>query len=114
MRYTGLVLALMVSTVAWSTEPSKVEANRAYSLSAPANLRDSPPSTFLYILGDKKGSVAKDDSVVVKEVKKINTLTGTQYWINVEQAQPGTASDRSGWVYIGKDGGESILMEERQ
>ncbi|ABC30302.1 hypothetical protein HCH_03560 [Hahella chejuensis KCTC 2396] len=114
MRQTGLLSALIISTVVWSTEPSKVEANRAYSLSAPANVRDSPPSTFLYILGDKKGSVAKDDSVVVKEVKKINTLTGTQYWINVEQAEPGAANDKSGWVYIGKDGGESILMEERQ
>ncbi|WLQ16176.1 hypothetical protein O5O45_09640 [Hahella aquimaris] len=114
MRHTGLLLALIVSTVAWSTEPSKVEANRAYSLSAPANLRDSPPSTFLYILGDKKGSVAEDDSVVVKEIKKVNTLTGTQYWINVQQAEPGSANGQSGWVYIGKEGGESILKEERQ
>lgn len=88
--------------------PELILPDQEYSASGMINLRDAPPKTIFYILGDKKGLVSNGERLTVKGVKEVNTITDKHYWLNVERENPDTKLKETGWVYGGKAGSESM------
>ena len=109
IRQKLICILLIVPNLVFALNPSAIQLNQKYSSKGMINLRETPPKTVFYILGDKKGLVNQNDSFKVKEIKEIKTLFDKHYWLKIERKNPNTMEMETGWIYAGKAGGESLV-----
>jgi len=88
-----------------------LETNLIVQAAGTVNLRDKPPSSLFYRLGDIKDVIKADEKVKVKEIKEISTLFGTYIWIDVERLGENIQTNkRNGWAYSGERGDKKHLF----
>lgn len=109
------IIFLLVFTPLWAlgTDPTTIQPNKEYFSKGMINIRDAPPKTMFYILGEKQGLVRESDVVTVTEVKEVNTILDTHYWLKVERLNPQTQKLEKGWIYAGKEGSQSYLEPKK-
>ena len=102
-------LLAFLPALAFALEPSDIKVNQVYKSTGMLNIRNSPPKTIFYIMGDKIGLLKPDEKIVVKAIEEKKTVLANHIWLRVEKV----GTKESGWIYGGEAGKASILEEIR-
>jgi len=105
-----VALTLGLSATAFTQE----KGERCAVLGDDLPVRQAPPDGPFYKAGDKVGVAGRQDSFVVKEIRRVKTLYAEYIYAFGEVVDANTKGRKlEGWIYVGEAGGKLLLSCRR-